>query len=101
MSKWQVIKDYINNNEYFTRKSIKSDIGMNLDQYVLLIKHLGFIEKLDIASYRRLYKIPDYFTTTLLMKMLNNKDMKDKVMSKIISKEERKNKLEKIKKRLS
>jgi hypothetical protein len=97
MSKWQIIKEYINNNEYFTRKSIKKDIGINLDQYVLLIKHSGFIEKLDIASYKRNYKIPDYITTTLLNKMAYNDNFRDKIIKRI----SRKEKICEIKKRFN
>ena len=51
MSKWKELVDYINNiefNEIITRKEFIKNLDDSFsEQYVLLIKHAGFIEILN------------------------------------------------------
>ena len=52
-SKWQDVKDYVNSHEKFTRKEMtkfyNGDFGHTEDQYVLFLKHCGFLEKVKIS----------------------------------------------------
>lgn len=87
MSKWKALVDYINNiefNEIITRKEFIKNLDDSFsEQYVLLIKHAGFIEKVKIATYKKKYNIPDFIKTNDIVKMAYDNNYKFKIMRKI------------------
>ena len=61
-NKWKDIVNYINSHDKFTRKDMCNEIkgfSQTEDQYVLIIKHVGFLEKPSTAKYIRKMKIPE------------------------------------------
>ena len=74
MTEWYNIKEFVNSNDKFTRKDLYNyGCSGTGEQYLLLIKRSGFISKIDIAKYERLYKIPDSLTLNNILKIVNNK----------------------------
>ena len=95
-SKWQEIKNFVNTNEHFTRKDMKDNFkkfSQSHEQYILILKHIGFIDKPTIATYDRIVKIPEKLTSSYIIKLMQNEELKNAYMSKIIRKE----KLNKVK----
>jgi len=73
MSEWDDVKKFVNNNDLFTRKLFyESGLSSTGEQYLILIRRIGFIERIDIATHKRIYKIPDSLTTSKIRKLLNN-----------------------------
>ena len=76
MTKWESLINYINSKNYndiITRKDLVRYLESNFnEQYVLLVKHAGFIKKISLGKYRKLYNIPTYITTNILLKMAYN-----------------------------
>lgn len=95
-NKWQDVKNYVNSNENFTRKEMTKffeNFSHTEDQYILFLKHCGFIERISTAKYKRIVKIPDFVSSSLASELSYNKEKREKVMLKLI----RKQKLENIK----
>lgn len=95
MSKWSIIKNYINSNEYFTRKHMINNIGKNnfSEFYMTVITNIGFVEKYNYGKYKRIINIPEDLTSTNLSKLFLNKNYHDIYMKKLI----RKTKIERLK----
>lgn len=96
MTKWKSLVNYINSKSYndiITRKELvkylKSDFS---EQYLLLVKNAGFIETISLGKYKKLYNIPNYITTNLLLKMAYNNIIREKYLTICI----RRTKLEKL-----
>jgi hypothetical protein len=75
-SLWSRIRDAINTydiDEEFTRQDILKKIGYptggSFDLYRLDLTHVGVIEKIGKALYKKKCNIPDNFTTTKLNKL--------------------------------
>lgn len=74
MTEWYNIKEFVNSHEKFTRKELyEYGLSTTGEQYLLLIRRVGFVNKFDIAKYERLYKIPDSLTSTKISNLVNNK----------------------------
>ena len=96
ISKWQEVVNYVNSNENFTRKEMTKffeNFGHTEDQYILFLKHCGFIEKIDVAKYKRIIKIPNFVSLNLVSEISYNIEKREKLMLKLL----RKQKLENIK----
>lgn len=88
MNKWEQIKLFVNTNEYFTRKDyinskIYSSTFSSIDQYILLMKNSGFIEKLGIGKYKRLIIISENVTLNLINKLAYNSEERIKYFRKL------------------
>jgi len=72
-NKWQDVKNYVNSNEKFTRKEMtkfyNGNFGHTEDQYILFLKHCGFLEKIKIGEYVRIMKVPDDISLSLITKL--------------------------------
>lgn len=74
MTEWNKVKEFINTHEIFTRKDFyKYGCNTTGEQYLVKIRSIGFVERTDIAEYKRIYKIPDTLSTTKINKLLENK----------------------------
>jgi len=97
-NKWKDIVYYINSHDKFTRKDMCNFIkgfGQTEDQYVLVIKHVGFLDKPKLATYVRKMKIPENISFSKMSKLAYDTDYaEEKRKIKIII--QRKEKLEKL-----
>jgi hypothetical protein len=98
---WKEVVKYINSHENFTRKDMCKDIenfSHTEDQYILIIKHVGFLEKPDTGSYIRKMKIPETLSLCIMTKLAYDISYADKKRKwkNIISRKEKLNKLNKI-----
>ena len=69
MTKWDLIKDYINSNEIITRKSIIKNLyekGSTVDGYINLLKNCKIIKRIGNGIYERNSKIPTILTSNML-----------------------------------
>ena len=93
-SKWQEIKIFINTHYHFTRKDMKENFkkfSQAHEKYILILKHIGFIDKTNIATYDRIVKIPKSLTSSQIYKLMQNELLKNTYISKLIRKEKLKN----------
>jgi len=80
---WRDIKDFVNSHEKFTRKDLyKNGFYTTGENYILLMKHVGFINKVGIAKYERIIKIPESLSSTKLYNLVKNKSEGLKYMRK-------------------
>ena len=93
MTKWDLIRDYINSNEIITRKNIINNLnekGSTVDGYINLLKNCEFIKRIGNGIYERISKIPDFLTSNMLTIIAYDKVKRIKLIRKL--------KLEEIKK---
>jgi len=74
MTEWDNIKEFVNLHIKFTRRDLYVyGFSRTGEQYILLLKHVGFVNKVDIAKYERLCKIPDTLSSTKISNLVKNK----------------------------
>jgi len=73
VNKWQEVKNYVNSHDKFTRKEMtkfyNGRFGHTEDQYVLFLKHCGYLKKIKIGEYERIMKVPDDISLSLITKL--------------------------------
>jgi len=93
-SKWDIIKDFINSHDAFTKKELREKYNIILcsttEQYILLFMNAGFLIRIGRGSYKRDMFIPDNITSSNIIELSYDKIKRDKY--------KRRTKLEKIKK---
>jgi len=93
MTKWQEIKDYVNSHELFTRKEMKKiGLGTTGDMYINNLRNAGFVIRIGRGQYKRIIKIPNYISSSLMVDIAYSEDRRKKFMMTLI----RKQKLENI-----
>lgn len=74
MTEWYNIKEFVNSTDKFTRKELYEYGFSNTgEQYLLLMRHVGFVKKVDIAKYERLYKVPDSLSSNQIYNLSKSK----------------------------
>ena len=72
MNKWEIIKNYVNSHDFITRKELRSDdllVGSTADNYINMLRNIGFIKRTNLGQYIRIEKIPEELTSTQLQKI--------------------------------
>jgi hypothetical protein len=84
---WVLFKDYINSlneNQIFTRGDLFDAIyeertslairslETSIDHYRLYACHIGFLDRVETGTYRKLHSIPDNMTVTMMKKWAYN-----------------------------
>ncbi len=74
ITEWDNVKCFVNSNTKFTRQDLYGyGFSRTGEQYILLLKHVGFVTKVDIGKYERLCKIPDILSSTKILNLVKNK----------------------------
>lgn len=99
MNKWELVKEFVNNNEFFDKKQMRNTLNIKKSsnytesQYVNHMMNAGFVKRIGRAKYQRIIKIPKNISSTLIYKLSYDREFSKKYLSKIV----RKQKLENIK----
>ena len=93
MNQWLEYKKYANSHEYFTRKELKENSlhGNTIDNYINLTAKSGFIKKTGRGQYTRILKIPNFISSSLILKLSYDKEKREKILITIIRKEKLEN----------
>jgi len=89
MTKWDLIKDYVNSHDIITRKELKiSNLGGNtVDNYINLLRNTQFLTRIGRGKYKRIIKIPNSLSSSKLSKIAYNYELRDKLMKSLIRKQ--------------
>lgn len=70
MSTWSELKEYINNNEIIIKKDLRNYISYgSSDTYICYIMNAKYIERIGRGQFKRIKKIPDSCTLSLIRKI--------------------------------
>jgi hypothetical protein len=81
ISKWEIIRNYINSNEIIERKIIDKG-GSTIDNYINMLINCEFIERINRGKYKRKCTIPD-MTSSMLQEIAYDKEKRIRFIRKI------------------
>jgi hypothetical protein len=79
MNKWETLKEYVNSHEFITRKILHSkDLldGSTSDNYINMLRKIGFIKRTAPGEYTRVEKIPEDLTSSKLTQIYSKDPIK-------------------------
>ena len=89
ISKWQLVKDFVNANNIFTTSDIRKKLntGYTGSLYILHLMNAGFLKRIERGKYQKIITIPKYITSSYLQKLAYNDIEKKKIMTILARKE--------------
>jgi hypothetical protein len=83
MSTWSELKEYINNNEIIIKKDLRNYISYgSSDTYICYIMNAKYIERIGSGQFKRIKKIPDSCTLSLIRKIAYDLNFQRKFIRK-------------------
>ena len=93
MSKWDDVKKFVNDNEFFTKAQVRKNMkcGNTESSYINYMMQAGFINRIGRGKYQRVVKVPESISSSKILTIAYSPEGKNFVKKLI-----RKQKLENI-----
>lgn len=83
MSTWSELKEYINNNEIIIKKDLRNYISYgSSDTYICYIMNAKYIERIGRGQFKKIKKIPESCTLSLIRKIAYDIDFQRQMIRK-------------------
>jgi len=93
INKWQLVKDFVNANEFFDKKlmrttlNIKESSNYTEGQYITHMMNAGFVKRLSRGKFQRIIKIPKEISSTRIYQLSYGSEDSKIYIKKLIRKQ--------------